>query len=150
MTKKALTWTRNEKGCYIVTSHVCNNVKAGGHLRYKPNGKTVSIHRFLYEYIYGKVSKNLVIRHKCDTPKCINLNHLIVGTQADNVKDMYERKREFHPRGSLNSKSKLTEDQVRCIRTISYIFPRKELQEMFKISKAMLAKILNRSHWSHI
>lgn len=37
----------------------------------------------------------LVVRHMCDTPLCVNPSHLELGTQAENVKDMIERGRGF-------------------------------------------------------
>ena len=147
--KKEITWDIGPKGCFLVNSHA-RNMEAGGHIPFLFDGKLQNMHRIFYAYVYGPIPKGIVIRHTCDESNCVNLNHLIPGTQADNIEDMRSRGRAYKPTGSANPKSKLTEDQVRCIRTISYIYPRKELQKMFGISKAMLAKILNKIHWSHI
>lgn len=35
-----------------------------------------------------------VARHTCDVPACVNPDHLIEGTQADNVHDMVDRDRQ--------------------------------------------------------
>lgn len=35
----------------------------------------------------------VVVRHACDNPPCVNPNHLLTGTQADNVRDAIERDR---------------------------------------------------------
>ena len=37
--------------------------------------------------------ESVKVRHSCDNPRCCNPDHLLVGTQADNVADMMERHR---------------------------------------------------------
>lgn len=74
-------------------------------------------HNIDIESIKGKV-----VRHTCDNPPCVNPDHLILGTQADNVADMISRNRqatgeELRPRyGELNHNAKLTDQQVDEIR----------------------------------
>ena len=50
-------------------------------------------HRYSYYLAKGDIPKGLVIRHTCDNPNCINPDHLILGTQTDNVEDIYDRDR---------------------------------------------------------
>ena len=68
------------------------------------DGKTVGFHRLAYVEKHGmslEDIKGLVVRHKCDNPRCINPEHLEVGTQADNNADMKLRGR------ARNGKSKI-------------------------------------------
>lgn len=53
----------------------------------------VYAHRAAYESEYGPIPPGMVVRHKCDNPPCVNPEHLEVGTQADNAKDMSVRGR---------------------------------------------------------
>jgi hypothetical protein len=60
--------------------------------------RTVKAHRISWELKNGPIPKLAgihggVIRHTCDNRSCVNPNHLLLGTQADNVKDQVERGR---------------------------------------------------------
>lgn len=50
-------------------------------------------HRASYLVFKGNIPKNKVVRHKCDTPQCVNPDHLILGTVKDNSNDMVIRRR---------------------------------------------------------
>lgn len=61
-------------------------------------GETTTAHRIEYCKANGlrlEDIQGMIIRHKCDNPLCINPEHLVVGTQQQNVNDMHERHREF-------------------------------------------------------
>lgn len=62
-----------------------------GVIRYK--GKKHKAHRLFYKYYIKNIDDNLVIRHTCDNPACCNPLHLLPGTQAENIKDMWDRNR---------------------------------------------------------
>ena len=49
-------------------------------------------------------SSKSVVRHSCDNRKCVNPDHLIYGTQADNIADMVGRQRGLV--GELNNSAK--------------------------------------------
>jgi hypothetical protein len=52
--------------------------------------------RFAWESIHGPIPDGMLLRHKCDNGKfpvqCVNPGHLELGTQGENVKDMYRRR----------------------------------------------------------
>lgn len=64
--------------------------------------RTIKLHRAVY-CDYHKLSPDdiagLAVRHTCDNPRCINPEHLILGTQQENIQDMMERGRHVSIRG---------------------------------------------------
>jgi len=65
-------------------------------------------HRLAWELWVGPIPDGLQVRHTCDNPPCCNPAHLLLGTQADNARDMVKRRR--------SGVEKLTPDDVRAIR----------------------------------
>mgnify|MGYP001576614974 CR=1 FL=1 len=59
----------------------------------------------------------MVCRHICDIPPCGNPCHIIIGTQADNLHDMFARhRRKYTACGERHGKAKLTWVQVEEMR----------------------------------
>ncbi len=57
------------------------------------DGRMVGAHRWAYEQKYGPIPEGMVVRHRCDNRACVNVAHLELGTQSQNVRDAVERGR---------------------------------------------------------
>lgn len=119
----------------------------------KARGKKRKAHREAYEAEHGVGSADgVMVRHRCDTPACVNPDHLEVGTHAENMRDMDERGRRVI--GEAHGCAKLTEDEVRTIRTIHVPRHRdlgqKALARRFGVAPTQISKIVNRERWAHV
>ena len=85
---------------------------ARGYGRQTVDGVSDRAHRHSYRKHHGPIPKDMVVRHTCDNPPCINPDHLVLGTQLDNMQDAVKRKRFPDRRGAANDNSRLSVEQV--------------------------------------
>lgn len=82
-------------------AHECWNWSAGiadnGYGKFVMGGRidksTIGAHRASYLIFNGFLPRDLVVCHVCDNKKCVNPNHLFLGTAEDNQKDCVEKGR---------------------------------------------------------
>lgn len=129
-------WSKVEKtaGCWIWRGAT----QTSGHGRFgvlQENGKNklMLVHRYSWELANGPIPPGLCVCHNCpggDNASCINPSHLFLGTLADNNRDSQQkgtrphgathsaRIKQFVTRGDIHHKTKVTDHQVRIIRTM--------------------------------
>lgn len=109
-------------------------------------GKSFPVHRYVYEYRYGKLKSNQLVLHLCDNPICCNPKHLIYG---DNLKNMQHRKaRTGYYEGENNCLSKLKKWQV--IEIINSKDKPSILAQKYNVTYHTIYDVKTRKTWKHI
>ena len=102
-------------------------ISESGHGRVSMSGRLQQAHRVAYSLACGPIPKGQQIRHTCDNAPCCNPQHLILGTQAQNMADMKARNRSA--RHQRNGNGKLTLEQ------------KKEIQRLYSVGDISMAKL---------
>ncbi|MBA0362397.1 HNH endonuclease signature motif containing protein [Stenotrophomonas maltophilia] len=125
-----------ESGCWIWMAGDFSN----GYGCFTVGGVSVKAHRASYLIYKGALPKNLMVCHKCDTPSCVNPDHLFLGTAADNLRDAMEKGRfpaSFH-RAAIDSST------VAAIRRDSQLMTNRNLCRKYDMSKGSVYRVVHR------
>ena len=126
---------------------------ASGYGRIYFNGKYDGAHRVSLLLSGVDIPSGMCVLHTCDNKLCVNPDHLRIGSQSDNIKDMYEKGRQSFENkavGERHGRSKLTEDSVRHIRRLDGFLHRDSIAKIFNISTPTVSEIINRRKWRHV
>src|SRR3990167_1511770 len=129
-------------GCYLWTAAA--NRDGYGHI--KIEGKNEQAPRVAWRLYHGAIPAGLMVLHTCDTPACVNPDHLFLGTGLDNMEDKVSKGRQA--RGEANSRAGLTVSDVTRIsgdqRSLSAIAAE------YGISKTHVSNIKRGVCWKHV
>jgi hypothetical protein len=127
----------NDNGCWIYKKSA-----SGSYGKVRWRCKWYSAHRSSYEVFVGSIPKEKWVCHKCDSPKCINPDHLFLGSPSENRRDAVAKKR--IPMGENNHFSRFTDDQVTEIRKLKEEgFTYDRISKIFNCSFPYINKILS-------
>lgn len=108
-------------------------------------------HRTIFEHMHGSIPSGLVVMHVCDNRRCVNPDHLRLGTQADNVQDMMQKCRHVSvgQPGSSNPAAKLNERSVEEIRKLysNGGITMERIAKRFGVCQATVSTIVNYKRW---
>lgn len=145
-----------ETGCWIFMGAVndCGYGIVGKGGRGSGNDRA---HRITYSHFTGQIPDGMFVCHHCDVPACCNPDHLFIGTNQDNVRDMRRKGRGSNPPrnshviGAAHPGSKLSELDVIDIRR------RREagetlqsIADRYAISNPYVLSIVRRQAWKHV
>lgn len=131
-----------QTGCWIWTGYL--NTAGYGGITWK--NKAYAAHRYSYEQFISSIPAGLCVLHKCDTPQCVNPNHLFLGSSIDNVADKMSKGRQA--KGQIQGSSKLTVDKVAEIRKSKETY--KQIANKYEVGVSTINKIRARITWRHV
>lgn len=116
--------------------------------------RVVLTHRLAFELAGGVIGPDLCVCHTCDNPACVNPSHLFTASISENDADMVRKGRHVVPyvRGEKHGMAKLTETQVREIRTryergsVTY----KSLAREYGVTREHIGVIIRRERWAWV
>lgn len=132
-------------GCWEVISHKkhCRGYPA---VYYKK--RQVQISRVSWELHNGEIHNGLCVLHKCDNRKCINPEHLFLGTKGDNARDMVQKGRSL--KGERHPQTKFTDVEIEYIRTNPDNLRQADLANKFDVQRDVIHKIVRGISWKHL
>lgn len=115
-------------------------------VRENGTSRNIYAHRWSFELHTGmSISGPLRVLHKCDNPGCVRPDHLFLGTQADNIRDMVAKGRQKDVRGEANPHARLSDEQIAEIRARSTgrYGEQTALAEEYGVTQAYIGKIIH-------
>lgn len=138
--------------CWIWTGSTVKpktHARAYGQISY--NGKVQLAHRVSYQLFNGPVPESLDVCHTCDNARCVNPNHLFLGTRTENMLDAVSKGRlPFQEDPTLSPKTKLTADQVIEIRTTHKDNDTHEVAALFGVHFSTINDIKRGKTWKQL
>lgn len=112
-------------------------------------GTTMLAHRMSYFLKHKELPNDLCVCHSCDNRLCVNPNHLWLGTLAENLKDMYMKKRS-KVFGEENGMSKFKVEDIAKIRALKGRFSQRVVGNKYGVSGSTICAIWNNQRYKNV
>lgn len=126
-------------------------IRRDGYAQFKMrSGKHILAHRKAWELHNGDIPDGALILHTCDNRKCVNPEHLFIGSQKDNVDDMCRKGRHGKTGavGEGNGWAKLTRDDVIAIRASTD--PVADQARMYRVHAETIRRVRKWEIWRSV
>lgn len=150
-------WERiqtTDRGCWEFTGKCdCHGY---GTIWVSEEQRIMFTHRYSWSLAHGEIPEGLDVLHKCDNPPCVNPDHLFLGTQSDNAKDMHQKGRRHVPTVEISQKisaahnplANLDPEKVMEIRRLSSQGESyRKIAAKFDVTKTTIRNIVLKRTW---
>jgi hypothetical protein len=145
-----------EAGCWL---WIGSTIKGYGNFQERPGGHRLAHRYALEQKLRRPIAEGMLACHKCDTPSCVNPNHLYEGSLLDNARDAKARGRiknrlrgqrpsHFKSQGVTHHSAKLDPDKVRAIRASTD--SARQLAKIYGIALGNIQKVRLGITWKHV
>lgn len=138
-------------GCWIWVG-CSDRIQGYGIFTYPGNKKHHRASRVAWRVFFGEIPINGLVLHRCDNRWCVNPRHLFIGSNADNSRDMANKRRSMI--GEKHHKAKLTERDVKDILWFCSLGSEKittrQIAAIFGVSQGTVSHINNGRNWGRI
>lgn len=150
-----------QEGCWD-WSGCCPNP---GYPQFRSNMKIWRAHRASWTIHFGEIPEKKLVCHHCDNRKCSNPEHLFLGDDADNMRDMIKKGRSptVGNKGNYNTCLKFSESQVFEIKKLLELskgkskseimklgLSQKKIAEKFGVNQATISKINTNKYHDYV
>jgi hypothetical protein len=141
-----------DNGCLEWQLHI----NSSGYGNVRVNGRMKKAHRYAWEQRNGPIPEGKLICHKCDNRRCVNVEHLFLGTHTDNMQDMHAKNR--HPKytfavNGVHNQAVLSPEEVLEIRARYAKGVRgvgASLAKEYGVAASVISRIVNKKLWSKL
>lgn len=129
---------------------VTRRIDDKGYGRIQRRQKELKAHRVSWEQTFGPIPEGLCVLHKCDNRKCVNPDHLWLGTRSDNNKDRMLKGRSRPRRGSTNGMAGISEQTAVRVKMLRGVVTQQLLADALGMSQGSIAKVSLGRTWKHL
>jgi DNA-binding XRE family transcriptional regulator len=132
-------------GCWLWTGNFDSH--GYGSLQYE--GQKVGAHRVAWELTHGVIPADMCVCHRCDNPKCVNPEHLWLGTKSENALDRHVKGRSRGPEGIRQHDARLNLQKAEDIRAAyaTRRYTQRALGVRYGVAQQSIGKIVNGRMW---
>lgn len=135
-------YTKTPSGCW--EWNAC--MSTAGYGKMTRDRKTQGAHRIAWKLYHGEIPDGQHVCHTCDNRKCVNPDHLFLGSRQDNMDDMKRKRR--HKYGAAHPHAKLSEaDVLEIFRLRQKGWSLKQIANHFNVDRFPISKIVVGDHW---
>jgi hypothetical protein len=118
-----------------------------GAFGYGSAGRKGKAHRLSWKVHFGPIPEGKLVCHKCDTPLCVNPDHLFLGTRLENMADMVAKGRSAACRHAAdkNPNARITWETVKLIRERGLSC--KKAGKLFGVSTSQVHNVRSGKSW---